>query len=73
MAEEEQLALLEEQEGGAGVDDVFVSAAREPARVGREPPPGSRAAACDRFVEQAMEEMGGINICEPGDGRSQAG
>jgi hypothetical protein len=46
---------------------VYVSAVEGPVQ---QSLPGSkkdrRAKKCDRFVEQAMEEMGGINICERG-------
>ncbi|KAL4423355.1 hypothetical protein ABPG77_004286 [Micractinium sp. CCAP 211/92] len=43
----------------AGNEDVFVSAVERPTGA---PPLGGKAKKCDRFVNQAIEEMGGINI-----------
>lgn len=43
---------------------LYVSAVEQPLRSTPHPPLGSKAEKCDRFVEQAMEEMGSINICE---------
>ena len=49
----------------AEAEDVFVSAAEVAGGAAAAPPPlEGRAKKCDRFVSQAMEEMGGINICE---------
>jgi hypothetical protein len=40
-----------------------VSAVQGPTGV-PAPPLGSKAEKCDEYVNAAMEEMGGINICE---------
>ncbi|KAI3426409.1 hypothetical protein D9Q98_008779 [Chlorella vulgaris] len=55
---------------------LYVSAVEQPLRSTPHPPLGSKAEKCDRFVEQAMEEMGSINIydiyadvCLPGPAR----
>ena len=57
------LPLLPQGEEAAEAEEVFVSAAEE-AGAAAAPPLEGRAKKCDRFVNQAMEEMGGINICE---------
>ena len=57
--------LLQGGEGQEG--DVFVAAVEDPL------PMGDKAAKCDRWVNQAMEEMGGINICEFGEWTYEVG
>ncbi|KAL4857617.1 Serine carboxypeptidase-like 26 [Chlorella vulgaris] len=63
-----------DEEGAEGA--LYVSAVEQPLRTTPPPPLGSKAEKCDRFVEQAMEEMGSINIydiyadvCLPGPAR----
>ena len=53
--------------GSDGGGSEYVSAAEGEQRLRSRRPAaavGSREEKCDRFVQRAMEEMGGINICE---------
>ena len=61
------LVLLPQGEEPAGpeAEDVYESAAEvADAAAAAALPLAGRSKKCDRFVNQAMEEMGGINICE---------